>query len=426
MKRKLAILLSVLSLILILSPITVCAKDYEKEDTLSSENIVVYNMDMGFSVYRKNYNEKISPGSTVKIMTALLALEYFENRLDTVVTVPAAALRGMEKGSAVLNLKENEEITVLDLIHATLIAGMNDAANTLAFAIGGNMKNFVSLMNEKAKELGAYDTLYLNATGLTSSAYTTAYDTARIAAYAYENEIFMEICSKRYHTVAETNLHPAVTIYTRNSFLTPKSEYYYSYAEGISTGYSDENGAQLVCAVSHGNYAYVCVAFGSKKDGTGTIGGYSDVKNLLTWASGNFAERKILDRSQIICELPVRAGKDVAHVLVVPYKSVYAFLDKDADLSKIELSEQLYYEKLNAPVQKGDCVGFVTIILDGVPIGTTFLIAKSNIRQSFGGGLLLGLEKTVTHPVFIAFLIIALFAFSVFIFKVRKKKIRKN
>ena len=59
MKRKLAILLSVLSLILILSPITVCAKDYEKEDTLSSENIVVYNMDMGFSVYRKNYNEKM-------------------------------------------------------------------------------------------------------------------------------------------------------------------------------------------------------------------------------------------------------------------------------------------------------------------------------------------------------------------------------
>lgn len=425
MKRKLAILLSILSLILIFSPLAVHAKDYEDEESLSSENIVVYNVDMGFSVYRKNQNEKVAPGSSVKIMTALLALEYFENRLDTVVTVPAAALRGLE-GSAVLSLKEDEEISVLDLIHATLIAGMNDAANTLAFAIGGNIKNFVDLMNAKAKELGAFDTLYLNATGLASSAYTTAYDTARIAAYAYENELFMEIASKRYYTVAETNLHPEVTIYTKNSFLTPKSEYYYLYAEGISTGYTNDDGAQLVCAASHGNYAYVCVAFGSKKDGTGTIGGYSDVKNLLSWASKNFAERKVLDRSQIICELPVRAGKDVAHVLVVPYKSVYAFLDKDEDLSKISFSEQLYYEKLDAPVQKGDCVGFVLVLLDGVPIGSTPLIAKSNIRQSFGGGILLGLEKVVTHPVFIAFFLIALLFLCSFIYKVRKKKIRKN
>ncbi|MBE6664802.1 MAG: D-alanyl-D-alanine carboxypeptidase [Ruminococcaceae bacterium] len=425
MKRKLAVLLSLLSLILIFSPLSVHAKDYENEETLTSENIVVYNMDMEFCVYRKNYNEKVSPGSSVKIMTALLALEYFENRLDTIITVPATALRGLE-GSAVLSLKEDEEISVLDLIHATLIAGMNDAANTLAFAIGGNMKNFVDLMNAKAKELGAFDTLYLNATGLSSSAYTTAYDTARIAAYAYENKLFMEICSKRFYTVAETNLHPAVTIYTRNSFLTPKSEYYYSNAEGMTTGYSNEDGAQLVCAASHGNYAYMCVAFGSKKDGTGTIGGYSDVKNLLAWASGNYAERKVLDRSQIICELPVRAGKDVAHVLIVPYKSVYAFLDKDEDLSKITLSEQLYYEKLNAPVQKGDCVGFVTVILDGLPIGSTPLIAKTNIRQSFGGGLLLGVEKVVTHPVFIAFFLIALPFLCSFIYKVRKKKLQKN
>ncbi|MBQ3489089.1 MAG: D-alanyl-D-alanine carboxypeptidase [Clostridia bacterium] len=421
MKRKLALLLSIFSLILILSPLTVHAKDYEKEDTLSSESIVVYNIDLGVSVFRKNHREKFSPGSTAKIMTALLALEYFENRLDTLVTVPYAALRGLE-GSAVLSLKENEEISVLDLIHATLIAGMNDAANTLALAIGGNMKNFTDMMNRKAEEIGAFDTCYFNATGLSSSGYTTAYDTARIAAYAYENDLFMEISSKRFHTVAQTNLHPAVTVYTRNSFLTPKSEYYYRYAEGISAGYSNEEGAQLVCAASHGNYAYVCVAFGSKKDAGGTIGGYGDVKNLLSWSSGNFAERKILDRSQIICEMPVRAGKDVAHVLVVPYKSVYAFLDKDTDLSKITLSEQLYYEKLDAPVQKGDCVGFVTILLDGIPIGTAPLIAKSNIRQSTGGSLMLALEKVVTHPIFIGSTLIALSAFGILIFKNQKKR----
>ena len=396
---------------------TLHAQDYQNEDSLTSTNVAVFNTDKGFLVYGKSEHEKIAPGSSTKIMTAILALEYFEGRLDTVLTVTAGALRGLE-GSAVLSLKADEQITVIDLIHATLVAGMNDAANVLAIAIGGSITGFTALMNSKAKELGAFNTMYLNATGLTSSSYTTAYDIAKIAAYAYENTLFMEICSKRAYQVSATNLHDAVTIYTKNSFLTPQSDYYYKYAEGFCASYSNADGAQLVSATSNGNYAYICVAFGSKKDENGTIAGYAEVKSLLTWASSNFGEKKVLDKSQIICELPVRAGKDVAHVLVVPYQSVYAFLDKDADLSKITLSQQLYYDKLDAPVQKGDCVGSLTIILDGVPVGTTPLIAKSTIRQSTSGKLLLLLEAIVTSKVF---LIAALIALPILAFRIYRK-----
>lgn len=422
MKRKIiASLFLSIFFFSVFAPLSVNAKDYPNEDSLTSGNIAVFNMEKGFLVYGKEEHKKVAPGSAVKIMTALLALEYFENRLDTVVTVPVGATRGLE-GSAVLNLKADEQITVIDLIHATLIAGMNDAANTLAFAIGGSIPGFVKLMNAKAQDLGALNTVYANATGLTSGAYTTAYDTAKIAAYAYENSLFMEICSKRAYQVAQTNMHDPVTIYTKNSFLTPKSEYYYQYAEGICTSYSNADGAQLVCASSNGNYPYVCVAFGSKTDENGTIAGYSEVKSLLSWASSNFGEKKVLDKSQIICELPVRAGKDVAHVLVVPYQSVYAFLDKDTDLSKVTLSEQLYYERLDAPVHKGDCVGTLTILLDGMPIGTTALITKSSVRQSSSGQLLLFLEKIVTSKFFIISMAITLpiSAFRIYL-KIRRK-----
>ena len=408
MKRKLtALFLFTLCIFTLFSPLAVHAKDYENEDSLTSENIAVFNIDKGFIVYGKSEHETVPLGGATKIMTALLALEYFEGQMDTLLTVPAAALRGLE-GGAVLKLKADEQIPVIDLVHATLIAGMNDAANTLALAIGGTAANFVTLMNNKAKELGAFNTVYQNATGLSSAGYTTAYDTARISAYAYENTLFMEICSKRVYTVAATNLHEAVTIYTKNSFLTPKSDYYYQYAEGISAGYSNTDGAQLICASSQGNYAYVCVAFGSKKNTEGSIPGYSEVKSLLSWASTNFSERKVLDKSKIICELPVRGGKDVAHVLVVPDGSVYAFLDKDADLSKIVLSEQLYYDRLDAPVHKGDYVGTLTILLDGNPIGTAELIAKTTIRQSTSGKLILLLEAIFTSTVFIVLAVIAL------------------
>ena len=422
MKRKIiASLFLSLFLFSVFTPLSVNAKDYQNEDSLTSQNIAVFNTEKEFLVYGKEEHKKVAPGSSVKIMTAMLALEYFEGRLDTVVTVPVGATRGLE-GSAVLNLKADEQITVIDLIHATLIAGMNDAANTLAFAIGGTIPGFVKLMNEKAQDLGALNTMYVNATGLISGAYTTAYDTAKIAAYAYENSLFMEICSKRAYQVAQTNVHDPVTIYTKNSFLTPKSEYYYQYAEGICTSYSTADGAQLVCAASHGNYPYICVAFGSQTDENGTIAGYSEVKSLLSWASSNFGETKVLDKSQIICELPVRAGKDVAHVLVVPYQSVYAFLDKDTDLSRVTFSEQLDYDRLDAPVHKGDCVGTLTILLDGMPIGTTTLITKSSVRQSSSGQLILFLEKLVTSKFFIISMAITLpiSAFRIYL-KIRRK-----
>ena len=162
------------------------------------------------------------------------------------------------------------------------------------------------------------------------------------------------------------------------------------------------------------------------KDENGTIPGYSEVKSLLSWASSNFGEKKILDKSQIICELPVRAGKDVAHVLVVPYQSVYAFLDKDTDLSKITLSKQLYYERLDAPVQKGDCVGTLTIILDGVPIGTTSLIAKSTVRQSASGKLLLFLEAIVTSKIFLIAALIALPILAFYSYRRIKRYLRRK
>ena len=148
-RRFLCLLFAVL-----LFPLSALAEPYEKEDELASPHIAVYNTVNDRLVYQKGANEKILPASTAKIMTGILALEHFEGRLDTKVTVTTAALRGLE-GSAVLNLKAGEEIPVRDLLYVMLVAGMNDAANVLAIEIAGSIVDFVSLMNQKAKEIGA-------------------------------------------------------------------------------------------------------------------------------------------------------------------------------------------------------------------------------------------------------------------------------
>ncbi len=397
MKKLLSIMLMLVFFVTIW-PLSVFAEAFSDEDALVSPHIAVYNVEKGIFVFTKNAYQRTLPGSSAKIMTGILALEYFEGRLDTKVTVTSHALKGLS-GSAVLDLDAGEEISVYDLLYAMLTAGMNDAANVLAIAVAGDITSFVSLMNEKAKELGAEETLYLNPTGFdVAAAYTTAADTAKIAAYAYQNKLFMEMCSARAYTVPATNMSPAVTVYTRNALLTAQSEYYYKNAQGMSFGYTDVGGYSVVSAASHGTYPYICVALGAERGDT--IGAYADVKKLLSWSANNFLERKLLDPSKIVAELPVLAGRS-DHVLIVPDAPVYAFLDADIDLSEVTYSVELDYESLKAPVKKGSIVGSILIILDGDPIGSTHLVTKTEVRKSAKGAFFLGVKTVVTHPVFI-------------------------
>ncbi len=416
MKKRLLRCGCLLLIVFFVFPCVVFAKPYENEDALVSPHIAVYNTEKNVFVFQKGADDEIFPASTAKIMTGILALEHFEGRLDTKVTVTTAALRGLE-GSAVLNLKAGEEIAVRDLLYAMLVAGMNDAANALAIATAGSISDFVSLMNERAEELGAENTFYMNPTGFDSAAAcTTAADTARIAAYAYQNKTFMEMCSARAYTVPSTNMHEAVTVYTRNSLLTTQSGYYYKYAEGISSGYTETGGYAVVAASSQGAYPYICVAMGAEKDSSGTIGAYTDVKKMLSWAGNNFLERKILDKSKIVAELPVLAGKS-DHVLIVPSNTVYSFLDVDLDLTKVTYSVNLEYESLKAPVKKDAIVGSIVVVLDGEPIGSAHLVTKTAIRKSAGGAVLLGLKTIFINPVFIVFVILLLLFAAFWIYK---------
>lgn len=390
------------------------ASAYKKESDLDSPYIAIYNTQNGRFVYTKEAQTHISPGSTTKIMTGILALEQFENNLDHIVTVPTAALRGLE-GSTVIGLKAGEEIAIRDLLYAMLVAGANDAANVLAIASAGSILDFVSKMNQKAKELDALDTLYLNATGLdTASAYTTAADTARIAAYAMKNAHFMEMSSTRAYTVNATNKNEAITFYTRNAFLFAQGTDSYSKANGMSVGHTEKAGTCLVSAIDHGAHPYIGVAMGATRDPFGQTSAYQDLKNLLEWANSNFIDRKILDGAKIISELPVPAGRESDRVLIVPSKSVYAFLDKEADLSQIHLIPQMDVESLHAPVKKGTIVGSLMIVLDGDPIESVSLVTKNDVQKSSWRAVSLQISaffegKIFRSLVFILFILILIF-----------------
>ncbi|MBU5458971.1 serine hydrolase [Anaerostipes sp. MSJ-23] len=118
--------------------------------------------------------DKAYPASTTKTMTALLTLEHL--KLNDVVTIKHD-ITFKDSAAVALHLKKGDKITVESLLNGLIIMSANDAAVALAEAVGGSVKNFVSMMNERAKELGATHTHFANPNGLhLNNHYTTAYD----------------------------------------------------------------------------------------------------------------------------------------------------------------------------------------------------------------------------------------------------------
>ena len=348
-----------------------------------SDNVCVYNAEYKTVVYEKNADEKISPGPTAKILTAMIALEYYAEDLEQTISVSPAALKGIY-GSAVIGLSEKEEVRVIDLIYATVVGGASDAANALACAIANTTSSFAVKMNARAKSIGATSTLYQNPSGLDEKgAYTTARDTAIIGAYALTVPKFTEIANTTAYKIPKTDMSDARTVYTRNMLISNNgtNKFYYPEAKGLSAGYTDEAGYCAVAAIQ-GGFTYVCAAMNAEKYDDGRIGSYIDVKNLLSWAKDGFAAKKILDKSQIITEIPVELSSDRNFVTVVPETSVYAFLPVDADLTKLEKKVTLEKETLTAPVKRGKPVGEIAVFFDGELLGTSPLITKLDAQKS--------------------------------------------
>ena len=173
--KNILLILLVLSFLLSLLTIFVVAEG--GIPTVNARSSVLYEPVSGTFILEKDANTRLPMASTTKIMTALLAIERLN--LDEVVKIPAEAT-GIE-GSSVY-LKENDELTVRDLVYSVLLQSANDAATALALIVSGDVKSFADEMNARAREIGLCDTNFENLHGLDSeNHYTTAHDLANTA-----------------------------------------------------------------------------------------------------------------------------------------------------------------------------------------------------------------------------------------------------
>ncbi|WP_286034786.1 D-alanyl-D-alanine carboxypeptidase family protein, partial [Megamonas hypermegale] len=154
---------------------------------MTAEAAILIDARTGRILYEKNPDKKLMPASTTKMMTCILGLENSND--DDIVNVDNRAV-GVD-GSAIY-LNEGDQIKMSELLQATMLASGNDGATAVGYYVGqGSMENFVQMMNDKAKSIGAENTHFNNPHGLTDpNHYTTARDLAKIAAYGYKNPKF--------------------------------------------------------------------------------------------------------------------------------------------------------------------------------------------------------------------------------------------
>ena len=223
-------------------------------------------------LYAKAAEEHLYPASMTKCMTALLVLENVED-LEEEVPVGAELREGLVDGSSLAGLIEGAYYTWRELLYALLIPSGNDAANTLAYHVGGSIQAFVDMMNRKAKDLGMLNTHFVNPHGLfDANHYTTVYDLYLLLNKLKDYPEFYECSAKMSVSISATipGQDPVVHEYTSgNSYLRG----YTLPPEGLhitaaKTGYTATAGRCLLLIVmdDEGNRYFAIVAKAASYD----------------------------------------------------------------------------------------------------------------------------------------------------------------
>lgn len=225
---------------------------------LSANSAILVNFDSGEILFSKNSKEKQPIASTVKIMTALLALE--NNKLEDLFTVP---LNATKIGEDSMLLKVGEKLSVANLLYGLMLVSGNDAAATIAQNVSGSEDKFVTLMNNRAKKLGAVDTKYVNPSGLDDDyriQYSTAYDLAVISRYLWENYPAIRDITSTYHfQIAASDNHQDYELFNGTNLLTT-----YPGVKGIKPGFTWEAGWCLVTYAENDGKKLLGIILGSQ------------------------------------------------------------------------------------------------------------------------------------------------------------------
>ena len=326
----------------------------------------------------ENENARVDPASLTKLMVDYLTLAAIRDKKLTLtqeVPVPADIYKRVnQKTESVMFIPPGKTATVDDLLHGLIIQSGNDSAIVLAEAVGGSEASFVEMMNREAKRMGMKSTSFRNPSGVTDPEhYTTAADLAILVTNLINDfPQFYPLYSQKeftYNGIKQGN---------RNLLLWKDNT-----VDGVKTGHTDAAGFCLIASAKRpqpvgaggGDRRLLSVVMGAAS----ANGRAQESLKLLNWGFQNFDAVRLYEANQSIATPRIWKGTQ-PEIKLGFTQPIYLTLPKgQAGNVKSTLDRK---DPLVAPIQAGDRVGTLKLVIDGKPIVELPVVALETVPQA--------------------------------------------
>jgi len=330
----------------------------------SAQSAIVIEAENGSVLWEKNAYDRLTMASTTKIMTAICAIE--DGDLDKKVKISPQAV-GVEGSS--IYLKNDEVLTLRELVYGLMLNSGNDAAVAIACAVSGSVGKFSTLMNQKAEEIGVKDSHFQNPNGLDEEGhYTTAYDLGKITAYALKNDEFRKIVSTYQTTISALE---GKRYLTNHNKLLKRMEG----CIGVKTGFTKKSGRCLVSAAERNGVTLVAVTLNAPDD-------WNDHIKMMDYGYTKVKLKEVTYKGEHLADVSIKKGTSHKVGIVCPEEYKVPTVDSSRYVSIFKTPEYV-----TAPIKKGEVLGKIEVYMDGRLIKTLPAVAKNNVNEDLSRSL---------------------------------------
>lgn len=418
------VLISVLSLFICI-PQTSADAAFVVDYNVTCDAVYMKNLDTGMVVYEKNAHKQKYPASMTKLVTCMIALEYFSDPRSENVTISRDVMtndtllkEGVWSTSA---LKEGERVDLETLLYSAMLPSDNYAALAIAYFVSaekgdGTLLWFVDEMNMKARELGCTNTSFMNPHGLFhEDHYTTAHDMALLAEYAMKVPMFDEIVNTTVYYRGPTNKNDFAEnngrwrLENTNKMLSTAYEgdgYYYQYVKGIKTGFIQAAGHTFASYATRNGYSYIMVLLddGAKKNSEKNYC-FIDARALYQWAFTSLELKELVSATSPVATVNIDLAWSVDTLDLYPAESFTTLTLNNVESSSIMVRKNIP-DTIEAPIQKGEILGSADLIYGSEVVGTIDLMAAETVERSELLYILSLGTSLFSSPVFIAIIVL--------------------
>lgn len=369
---------------------------YAEDFFITSENVILYNMNDDKILYSKNADEIVEIASLTKMMTALVTIENTSD-LTKEITITEKDFEGTT-GYSKAGFKVGDKVTYEDLLYGILLPSGADAVNA---AVNNTLgyKKFIVIMNETAKKIGMNNTNFSNPIGKDDkNNYSTASDIAKLLKYALKNDVFKKVfTTKSYKTTNGLNLKSTLSNYD-NILQTDK-------IDGAKSGFTKQAGRCLASITNLHDVNYLLVVIKSSTEYP--YNAIKDTISIYNYYDENYSYQSILDNDTFIKEIPIKLSSNKSYK-ITGSKKTELYLKNNTKVNYVyEGVDEIAYK-----TKKGEKIGIVKIYEGDKLLETSDVFLEENIKY---------------YPIEASIIILAsLIIILIFIFKKKKHKRRRR